>query len=61
MAKNGSGCEIFCDAFTSNAVAELEQVSADGIYDKRKCYKNIQQHGAVAAILALPILATCST
>lgn len=52
MAKNGLGFGIFCEAFASNAVAELEQVSADGIYDKRKCYNNIQQHGAVARIPA---------
>jgi hypothetical protein len=29
---------------------EIEQVSADGAYDQRKCYDTLNKHGAKAAI-----------
>ena len=33
-----------------DAPGEIEQVSADGAYDKRKCYDILNEHGAKAAI-----------
>jgi hypothetical protein len=33
-----------------DAPGEIEQVSADGAYDQRKCYDTLNKHGAKAAI-----------
>lgn len=44
-----SDAEVLSDLL-ADVPGEIEQVSADGAYDQRKCYDTLNEHGAKAAI-----------
>ena len=46
---NVSDDEVF-DDIVDGIEEEIEQVSADGAYDKRKCYDTLEARGALATI-----------